>query len=69
VTLGDFSQQANSYRRSRPTYPAALVELLIDDAGVVGETPWWTSALAPLGRRGLADICHEADAEFVQPFR
>ncbi len=34
MTLGDFSNQADAYRRSRPTYPEALVDLLIDDAKV-----------------------------------
>jgi hypothetical protein len=34
VILGDFSQQADAYRRSRPTYPKALVNLLIEDAKV-----------------------------------
>jgi SAM-dependent methyltransferase len=32
--LGDFSKQAESYRRSRPTYPETLVDLLIEDANV-----------------------------------
>ena len=32
MTLGDFSNQADAYRRSRPTYPTALVDLLIEDA-------------------------------------
>jgi hypothetical protein len=35
VTLGDFSKQAASYRHSRPTYPEAMIDLLIEDAGVV----------------------------------
>ncbi len=34
MTLGDFSNQADAYRRSRPTYPEALVDLLIADAKV-----------------------------------
>ena len=34
MTLGDFSNQADAYRRSRPTYPTALVDLLIEDAKV-----------------------------------
>jgi SAM-dependent methyltransferase len=34
MTLGDFSAQAASYSRSRPTYPAALIDRLIADAGV-----------------------------------
>jgi ubiquinone/menaquinone biosynthesis C-methylase UbiE len=32
--LGDFSKQADSYRRARPTYPDTLVELLVADARV-----------------------------------
>ena len=32
--LGDFSNQADAYRRSRPTYRKALVDLLIEDANV-----------------------------------
>src|SRR5688500_15524543 len=35
MTLGDFTKQAESYRLARPTYPDALVESLIDDAGIV----------------------------------
>ena len=34
MTLGDFSNQADAYRRSRPTYPEALVDLLVEDAKV-----------------------------------
>lgn len=34
MTLGDFSQQAESYRQSRPTYPTELIDLLIADAGL-----------------------------------
>ena len=34
MTLGDFSEQADAYRKARPTYPAALLELLIADAQV-----------------------------------
>ena len=32
--LGDFSQQAASYQRARPGYPAALVDRLIASAGL-----------------------------------
>lgn len=35
MALGDFSKQADSYRRSRPAYPDALVDLLVQDASVV----------------------------------
>lgn len=34
MALGDFSRQAESYRRARPTYPAALVDLLVEDANI-----------------------------------
>jgi SAM-dependent methyltransferase len=34
MTFGDFSEQAEAYRRSRPTYPAELLDLLIADAAV-----------------------------------
>ena len=34
MRLGDFSEQADSYRRARPTYPEALVDLLVADAKV-----------------------------------
>lgn len=34
MPLGDFSHQAESYVKSRPTYPAALLDLLIADAKV-----------------------------------
>ena len=33
--LGDFSQHANAYRRSRPTYSQKLLDQLLADAGVV----------------------------------
>ena len=33
--LGDFSAQAESYRTARPTYPAALIDLLVADADVL----------------------------------
>jgi SAM-dependent methyltransferase len=32
--MGDFTRQADSYRRARPTYPLALLDVLIEDAGV-----------------------------------
>lgn len=34
MTLGDFSEQADAYRRSRPGYPEALLDQLIAEAGV-----------------------------------
>lgn len=34
MTLGDFSNQAQAYSRSRPTYPLELVDELISDAGL-----------------------------------
>lgn len=34
MSLGNFSQQADSYRRARPSYPAELVDLLVGDAEV-----------------------------------
>jgi SAM-dependent methyltransferase len=34
MTLGDFSKQADWYRRARPTYPQAILDLLIEDARV-----------------------------------
>lgn len=34
MNCGDFTQQADAYSRARPTYPAALVDLLTADAGV-----------------------------------
>ena len=36
MTIGDFSQQAEAYRRARPTYPAELLDQLIADAGLAG---------------------------------
>ena len=39
MTLGDFSNQAEAYRRSRPTYPEALVDLLVADAMVAAGDP------------------------------
>lgn len=39
MTLGDFSQQANSYRRSRPAYPAELLDAVISDARVIAGDP------------------------------
>jgi SAM-dependent methyltransferase len=34
MTLGDFSPQAGWYRRARPTYPQALLDLLVGEAGI-----------------------------------
>ncbi len=34
MTLGDFTKQADSYRRARPTYPDSLLDLLIAEAKV-----------------------------------
>lgn len=34
MTLGDFTNQADAYQRSRPTYPSELVDLLVADAGL-----------------------------------
>jgi ubiquinone/menaquinone biosynthesis C-methylase UbiE len=34
MTLGDFSRQADSYVRSRPSYPIELLDLLIADAKI-----------------------------------
>ena len=34
MTLGDFTQQSAAYRRSRPAYPAELLDALIVDAGL-----------------------------------
>jgi ubiquinone/menaquinone biosynthesis C-methylase UbiE len=34
MSLGDFSQQAETYGQSRPNYPPALVNSLLQDAGV-----------------------------------
>jgi SAM-dependent methyltransferase len=34
MTLGDFSHQAQAYARARPSYPPALVDLLVADAGL-----------------------------------
>ena len=39
MTLGDFSKQAEAYRRARPTYPAALIDQLASDAGLVRGDP------------------------------
>jgi SAM-dependent methyltransferase len=39
MALGDFTAQATAYARARPTYPAKLLDLLIDDAGVVAGDP------------------------------
>lgn len=39
MALGDFSNQADSYRRSRPTYPETLVDLLVEDAKVASGEP------------------------------
>jgi SAM-dependent methyltransferase len=38
MTLGDFSQQADAYRLSRPTYPPELLDLLVADAGVTARS-------------------------------
>ncbi|WP_010581686.1 class I SAM-dependent methyltransferase [Schlesneria paludicola] len=34
MALGDFSHQADAYQRSRPTYPSALIDRLVDEADV-----------------------------------
>ncbi|MDB5385998.1 MAG: hypothetical protein JWM11_1644 [Planctomycetaceae bacterium] len=34
MTLGDFSDQAEAYRRARPTYPAGMLDLLVADAEI-----------------------------------
>ncbi len=34
LRLGDFSAQADSYRRSRPAYPESLVDRLVEDARI-----------------------------------
>lgn len=34
MKLGDFSQQAEAYGRSRPSYPPGFVDLLVADAGL-----------------------------------
>ena len=34
MTLGDFSAQADAYQRSRPGYPAQLVDMLVAEAAV-----------------------------------
>lgn len=39
MTLGDFTQQSDAYRRSRPAYPAELLDLLITEAGVQAADP------------------------------
>jgi ubiquinone/menaquinone biosynthesis C-methylase UbiE len=39
VTLGDFTQQSDAYRRSRPAYPAELLDVLIADAGLIKGDP------------------------------
>jgi len=39
MTLGDFTQQAEAYGRSRPTYPAELLDALISDADLQAGDP------------------------------
>lgn len=34
MTLGDFSKQADWYRRARPTYPQRILDLLIEEANI-----------------------------------
>ncbi len=34
VQLGDFTEQADAYRRSRPAYPDELIDMLVADAGL-----------------------------------
>ena len=34
MSLGDFSSQAAAYQRARPTYPQAILDALIDEAGL-----------------------------------
>jgi ubiquinone/menaquinone biosynthesis C-methylase UbiE len=39
MPLGDFTAQADAYHRARPTYPAALLDVLIAEAGLApGDT-------------------------------
>lgn len=39
MTLGNFSRQAEAYRRARPGYPASLVDRLIAEASVAAGDP------------------------------
>ncbi|HXT58535.1 MAG TPA: class I SAM-dependent methyltransferase, partial [Pirellulales bacterium] len=34
MTLGDFSEQAEAYARARPSYPAELLDALVEHVGV-----------------------------------
>ena len=39
VQLGDFTEQADAYRRSRPAYPDELIDMLVADAGLAYGDP------------------------------
>ena len=39
MALGDFTNQADSYQRSRPTYPKALIDFLVADADLKSGDP------------------------------
>ena len=53
---GDFSNQADAYRESRPTYPSALIDLLVADSGLVpGDTVADFGAGTGIMTRLLAD--------------
>jgi ubiquinone/menaquinone biosynthesis C-methylase UbiE len=39
VQLGDFTEQADAYRRSRPAYPDELIDILVADAGLAPGDP------------------------------
>ena len=56
MTLGDFSAQAEAYRRSRPSYPSALIDELMRDLGVArGDTVADLGAGTGIFSRLLAD--------------
>lgn len=76
MTLGDFSAQADAYARARPTYPAELVDALIEHVGAKpgdavadlgAGTGIFTSLLAARGFRVTAVEPNEPMREQAQP--